>query len=36
VARPKNLRGKKLSPCKGTEHTPACDNGVCVVRAWKC
>lgn len=36
IARPKKLRGKKLRPCKDAEHTPACRDGVCVVRAWKC
>jgi hypothetical protein len=36
IARPPKLRGKKLQPCKGTEHVPACKEGVCIVRAFKC
>lgn len=36
VARPRALRGKKLAPCKGTEHTPVCEGGVCGARHWKC
>lgn len=36
VARPRALRGKKLTPCKGTEHTPVCEGGVCGARHWKC
>ncbi len=37
IARPKKLRGKKLTPCKGGhEHIPACRDGVCSVIAYKC
>lgn len=36
VARPRALRGKKLTPCKGTEHTPVCEGGMCGARHWKC
>ncbi|MBK8212585.1 MAG: hypothetical protein IPK71_02450 [Myxococcales bacterium] len=36
VARPRALRGKRLTPCKGTEHTPVCEGGVCGARHWKC
>lgn len=37
IARPPNLRGKKVTPCKGNgEHAPACEAGACVVRAYKC
>jgi len=37
IARPPNLRGKKITPCKsGGEHAPACENGACIVRAYKC
>ncbi|MBS2014283.1 MAG: hypothetical protein JST00_15460 [Deltaproteobacteria bacterium] len=37
IARPPKMRGKKITPCKGGgEHAPACDNGACIVRAYKC
>ncbi len=37
IKRPANLRGKKVEPCKGGEHKPACSkDGVCVVIAYKC
>lgn len=36
IARPANMRGRKITPCKGSEHAPACQDGVCVVRAFKC
>lgn len=37
IARPPNMRGKKITPCKnGGEHAPACENGTCIVRAFKC
>lgn len=37
IARPPNLRGKKITPCKGGgEHAPACEAGACIVRAYKC
>jgi len=37
IARPKNLRGRKITPCKGgSEHAPSCKEGACIVRAFKC
>jgi hypothetical protein len=34
--RPAWLRGRKIAPCKGSEHVPACKDNVCIVRAYKC
>lgn len=36
VRRPAKLRGRKVRPCKDSEHTPACEKGVCIVKVWKC
>lgn len=36
MKRPATMRGKKVTPCKGGEHAPACSDGVCIVRAFKC
>jgi hypothetical protein len=36
IARPRKLRGKKPRACKDSESIPACDQSVCVVRAYKC
>jgi hypothetical protein len=36
IARPIKARGKKIAPCKNGEHAPACVDGVCIVRAYKC
>lgn len=37
IARPKKLRGKKITPCKGGhERVPACQDGVCAVIGYKC
>lgn len=36
VRRPAKLRGRKVRPCKDSEHTPACEKGVCGVKVWKC
>ncbi len=36
IARPRKLRGKKPRACKDSERIPACDQSVCVVRAYKC
>jgi hypothetical protein len=34
--RPKKKRGKKVRPCKDGELTPACTDGMCTLRHWKC
>jgi hypothetical protein len=37
IARPANMRGRKITPCKsGGEVAPACQDGACIVRAFKC
>ncbi|HSO41204.1 MAG TPA: hypothetical protein VLT33_52115, partial [Labilithrix sp.] len=36
IARPAKLRGRKILPCKNGEHVPSCDDGACIVRAYKC
>lgn len=36
IARPKALRGKKIRPCKDGGHVPACKDGTCNVRVYKC
>lgn len=36
IARPAKLRGKRIRPCTDSEHAPACREGVCMVRHFKC
>lgn len=36
IARPKEHRGKKLQPCKDSEHLPVCKESVCMIAAYKC
>lgn len=36
IARPKRLRGQKFRPCRDGELAPACMDGACTLRAYKC
>lgn len=36
ITRPAKFRGKVIRPCKDGEHAPACADGVCIVRHFKC